>query len=77
MRANDGKVGGDAEAAFIQAVKLDPEQLGARFFLGEAALSRGDGAAVRVMWAPLIAALEPTDPRRIDLERRMPNERAQ
>lgn len=77
VRANDGKVGGDAEAAFIQAVKLDPEQLGARFFLGEAALSRGDGAAVRVMWAPLIAALEPTDPRRIDLERRMPNERAQ
>nr|WP_314437685.1 c-type cytochrome biogenesis protein CcmI [uncultured Brevundimonas sp.] len=77
VRANDGKVGGDAEAAFVQAVKLDPQQLGARFFLGEAALTRGDAATVRVMWAPLIAALEPTDPRRIDLERRMPKEGAQ
>ncbi|KQS55314.1 cytochrome C biogenesis protein CcmI [Brevundimonas sp. Leaf363] len=72
VRANQGAVGGDAEAAFFEALKRDPGQLGARYFLGEAALTRGDAAAVRGYWLPLIAALEPNDPRRTDLERRLP-----
>ena len=72
MRANDDQIGADAEAAFRQAVKHDPDQLGARFFLGEAALRRGDAATTRAMWTPLIAALDPADPRRQDLERRLP-----
>lgn len=72
VRAEDGRIGGDAEAAFSQAVRRDPNQLGARFFLGEAALRRGDSAAARAMWTPLIAVLDPADPRRQDLERRMP-----
>ena len=67
-----GAFGADAEAAFRQAVKHDPDQLGARFFLGEAALRRGDAATTRAMWTPLIAALDPADPRRKDLERRLP-----
>ncbi len=71
-RANGGVVGGDAEAAFAQALRRDPGQLGARYFLGEAALARGEAAMVRAMWGPLIAALDPADPRRADLERRMP-----
>lgn len=71
VRANGGEVDGDAEAAFAQALRRDPGQLGARYFLGEAALARGDRAAVRAMWAPLIATLDPSDPRRIDLERRL------
>ncbi len=71
-RANGGVVGGDAEAAFAQSLRRDPGQLGARYFLGEAALARGETALVRVLWAPLIAALDPADPRRADLERRMP-----
>lgn len=72
VRANAGEVGPDAEAAFVEALKRDPAQLGARFFLGEAALGRGDAARVREMWLPLIAALDPADPRRADLERRLP-----
>jgi cytochrome c-type biogenesis protein CcmH len=72
VRANDGAVGGDAEAAFREALNRDPNQLGARYFLGEAALARGDAAVVREMWGPLAAVLDPADPRRIDLERRMP-----
>jgi len=72
VRANDGAVGGDAEAAFQESLKRDPNQLGARYFLGEAALARGDAAGVRAMWLPLIAALDPADPRRTDLERRLP-----
>ena len=71
-RANSGVVGGDAEAAFAQALRHDPGQLGARYFLGEAALARGEAAMVRAMWGPLIAALDPADPRRADLQRRMP-----
>jgi cytochrome c-type biogenesis protein CcmH len=72
VRANDGRIGGDAEAAFREAVRLDPDQLGARFFLGQAAFERGDAAATRAQWTPLIAALDPADPRRQDLERRLP-----
>lgn len=72
VRANDGRIGGDAEAAFREAVRLDPGQLGARFFLGQAAFERGDTAATRAQWTPLIAALDPADPRRQDLERRLP-----
>lgn len=71
VRANGGKIDGDAEAAFAQALRRDPGQLGARYFLGEAAMARGDRATVRAMWTPLIAMLDPSDPRRIDLERRL------
>lgn len=72
VRANGGEVDGDAEAAFRRALELDANQLGARYFLGEAALSRGETARVRQLWGPLIAALDPADPRRADLERRLP-----
>ena len=71
VRANGGKVDGDAEAAFAQALRRDPGQLGARYFLGEAAMARGDDATVRAMWGPLVAALAPSDPRRTDLMTRM------
>lgn len=77
VRANEDRIGADAEAAFREAVRHDPDQLGARFFLGEAALRRGDAAETRAQWTPLIAALDPTDPRRQDLERRMPPAGAQ
>lgn len=77
VRANDDRIGADAEAAFREAVRHDPDQLGARFFLGEAALRRGDAAQTRAQWTPLIAALDPSDPRRQDLERRMPPAGAQ
>ena len=72
VRSQDGEVGADAEAAFREALKRDPNQLGARYFLGEAALKRGDTSQVQAMWSPLIAALDPRDPRRADLERRLP-----
>ncbi|AQR60997.1 c-type cytochrome biogenesis protein CcmI [Brevundimonas sp. LM2] len=68
VRANEGTVGADAEAAFVAAIRRDPDQLGARFFLGRAALDRGDGARARVMWEPLIAVLDPGDPRRAGLQ---------
>ena len=42
VRAAKGTVGGDAEAAFLEAIRLDPQQGGARYYLGELALQRGD-----------------------------------
>lgn len=72
VRSNDGMVGADAEAAFVEALKLDPDQLGARYFLGEVALTRGETERARQMWQPLIAALSPEDPRRADLLNRLP-----
>lgn len=72
VRVTDGVVGAEAEAAFREALKRDADQLGARYFLGEAALARGDAAQVREMWLPLIAILTPGDPRRDDLQRRLP-----
>ena len=39
--------------------------------VGEAALGRGDVARAREVWAPLIAALDPADPRRADLVARL------
>lgn len=71
VRANSGAVSGDAEAAFRRAIELDPAQGGARYFLGDAALARGDAAMAREMWSPLIAALDPRDPARADLEARL------
>ncbi len=39
---------------------------------GLSVLARDEAALVRAMWGPLIAAPDPADPRRADLERRMP-----
>lgn len=76
VRANEGRIGPDAEAAFVEAVKLDPNQLGARYFLGEAALARGDLARGEAMWAPILAVLAPNDPRRPELEKLLAEARA-
>ena len=67
VRAADGRIDGDAELAFRRAVELDPGQLGARYFLGELALQRGQLAEARALWDPVIAALAPADPRRVEL----------
>jgi cytochrome c-type biogenesis protein CcmH len=71
VRANEGVVGPDAEAAFRRALALDANQGGARYFLGDAALARGDTSAARGLWGPLMASLAPGDPRGVELTTRL------
>ena len=71
VRANEGTVGADAELAFARALELDVDQLGARYFLGEAALQRGEIDRARQLWTPLMAALDPADSRRAELAARL------
>lgn len=71
VQASAGAVGGDAEAAFRKALELDGGQDAARYFLGDAALARGDVAAARELWSPLIAAMDPRDPARAELQARL------
>lgn len=71
VRANNGEISGDAEVAFREAVRLDEGQLGARYFLGEVALQRGETDVARQQWAPLLAVLSASDPRRAELVSRL------
>lgn len=65
---DDGRPGPDAEAAFAKAVSLDPNAIGARFFLGQARIARGATAEGLVEWRRVLASLPPTDPRRGSLQ---------
>lgn len=71
VQANQGVIGADAEQAFRRAVALDEQQFGARYFLGDLALKKGDRAEAAQWWNPVIATLEASDPRRADLLKRL------
>ena len=71
VRANRGAVSGNAEAVFRRALELDPSQTAARYFLGDAALLRGDKAQAVEMWSPLLASLPPEDPARLEMQARL------
>ena len=66
--AQQGVVGADAEAAFREALRRDPDAQAARYFLGRAALARGEADAARALWAPLLTELPPGDGRRAQLQ---------
>lgn len=62
VMANGGAVTQEAEAAFTAALKADPSNAPARFYLGEARRAKGDTAGAAQMWQSLLADTPVTTP---------------
>jgi cytochrome c-type biogenesis protein CcmH len=60
--ASNGAVGPVAEAAFNDALKSNPHDLAARFYLGQAAAQRGDNARASALWSSLLPDLHADNP---------------
>jgi cytochrome c-type biogenesis protein CcmH len=58
----DGAVGKEAAAAFEAALRADPKNIPARFYLGLAAAEAGDRAAAKARWDSVLADLPPDSP---------------
>ena len=59
VAAANGVVTADAKAAFERAVKLDPHDVKARYFIGLAAEQDGDRAAAATIWRGMLAEAPP------------------
>lgn len=59
-----GAVSPEAEAAFTDVLKSDPNDRAALFYLGQMAAQRGDTARASAMWNKLLAELPPQSPMR-------------
>ncbi len=64
-----GDIGADAKLAFSRAVKADPKDLRARYYLGRARIAEGDVAGGVGDWRTLLNSLAPNDPARTALGR--------
>jgi cytochrome c-type biogenesis protein CcmH len=58
----NGAVGEEAQAAFQAALKLNPEEQAARFFLGEALAAHGDKPGALALWNGLLAEAPANSP---------------
>ncbi|MCY1648687.1 c-type cytochrome biogenesis protein CcmI [Caulobacter sp. SL161] len=63
----EGQVGPDAKLAFGQALKADPADVRARYYLGRARIAEGEVAAGLSDWRGLLASLAPNAPGRESL----------
>jgi cytochrome c-type biogenesis protein CcmH len=64
----DGQVSPDARLAFQEALKRDPQSVGARFHLARGRIASGDRAGGLADWRALLADMPADDPRRAALE---------
>jgi len=62
VAAANGTVNRDAEAAFAEAVRLNPRDVPARFYLGLARLGHGDKDGALSLWQSLLADIPPNVP---------------
>jgi cytochrome c-type biogenesis protein CcmH len=62
-----GDVTEDARAAFVETLKRDPTNVGARFQLARARIKAGDRATGLAEWRAILAGMAPDDRRRADL----------
>ena len=71
VREADGTVSVAAKTDFEDALKLDPKDARARFFIGLAKQQSGDKAAALSDWSTLLSEANPTEPWFADLRRRL------
>ena len=71
MQANSGQVTPAALAAFNTALKLDPKNAPARYYLGMAAAQKGDNTTAANYWQSLLADVPTTSPLRSELVDRL------
>lgn len=55
VQQSDGDIPPQAEQAFAQALAINPHEIAARFFLGQAKAMHGDRAAAQALWSGLLA----------------------
>jgi cytochrome c-type biogenesis protein CcmH len=60
--AANGAVGPEAEAAFTDALKSNPRDRAARFYLGQVAAQRGDNARALTLWSSLLPEIPANNP---------------
>ena len=60
--AAQGNVSPEAEAAFTDVLKSDPQDRASRFYLGQTAALRGDKARALQLWSSLLADTPPDEP---------------
>jgi cytochrome c-type biogenesis protein CcmH len=63
-----GDVDNDARDAFAEALKRDPANIGAQFYLGRAEITDGDRAKGLAIWRRLLASMPAGEPRRSVLQ---------
>ena len=61
-QSQGGAVGDEAQKAFTAALAIDPRNNAARYYLGLAAVMRGDRAKAAALWQSLLADLPPNAP---------------
>ncbi len=71
VRDADGRVTPEAKKDLEEALKLDPKDPRARFFIGLAKEQGGDKAAALADWNSLLAEADPNEPWFSDLKQRM------
>ncbi len=64
----DGTVDSDARRAFQEALKREPANRAANYYMGRAAFADGDKAAGLAYWRAVLGTLAADDPRRAGLE---------
>ena len=66
-QAEGGRIGTEALASFNAALRLDPKNAPARYYLGLAAQQKGDAKEASAIWQALMAELPANSPLRAEL----------
>ncbi|GLH80692.1 c-type cytochrome biogenesis protein CcmI [Bradyrhizobium sp. SSBR45G] len=71
VRAADGTVTSDAHADFDEALRLDPKDARARFFIGVVKEQEGDKKGAMADWTAIVSEADPNEPWLPDLKQRL------